>query len=96
MYKWKVDPANGEAFEREWSEGTQKIYETLGSLGSSLHKAENGIYVAYARWPTRDLWQRMWDARTGGENSLGELVEGPIGLELLIDHIEKEPYRTKC
>lgn len=29
-----------------------------GGLGSCLHKEDNGYFIAYARWPSRQLWEK--------------------------------------
>ena len=35
---------------------TELIREREGSLGSRLHRAGSGEYVAYAQWPSRQVW----------------------------------------
>ncbi|HAC58334.1 antibiotic biosynthesis monooxygenase [Parvibaculum sp.] len=53
IYRWKVAPGDEEYFARRWHEITQDIMRDHGGGGSRLHRAENGDFVAYARWPSR-------------------------------------------
>ena len=55
-------------------------------LGSCLHKADNGEYVAYARWPNRKAWESDKEIKnTEAMNLMKESIEGrhePIPLEV--------------
>lgn len=53
IYRWKVAPEDEDHFMRRWHEITKDIVRDHGGGGSRLHRAENGDFVAYARWPTR-------------------------------------------
>lgn len=57
IYTFKVKPGLEEGFIESWVGLTQLIYSNGGSLGSKLHKAQNGNYVAYAQWPSREAWE---------------------------------------
>ena len=54
------------AFIACWKEMTQLIERELGGLGSRLHLTEDGDLYAYAQWPDRASWERMWDAEESG------------------------------
>lgn len=41
-----------------WPKVTQGIYLLHGSLGSRLHKDEEGRWIAYAQWPDRATWEQ--------------------------------------
>jgi quinol monooxygenase YgiN len=46
-----------EQFRRAWRKRTREIRAEYGSLGSRLHRVEeDGSYVAYAQWKSRDHW----------------------------------------
>ncbi|MFN4354020.1 antibiotic biosynthesis monooxygenase [Parvibaculum sp.] len=53
IYRWRVKPEDEEYFARRWHEITEDIMARHGGGGSRLHRAENGDFVAYARWPSR-------------------------------------------
>ncbi len=57
VYRWKIIEDKEEVFRQGWHRRTQEIYRRCGSLGSRLHKAEDGCWVAYAQWPDRETWE---------------------------------------
>tara|TARA_R110000751_G_scaffold27112_2_gene71888 strand:+ start:557 stop:880 length:324 start_codon:yes stop_codon:yes gene_type:complete len=44
-------------FRKAWVETTDIIYENFGSLGSRLHKSDNGKFIAYAQWPDLSVYE---------------------------------------
>lgn len=53
-----MNPDREADFREAWSRLTREIYTSQSSLGSRLHRREDGIFVAYAQWPNRDVWER--------------------------------------
>jgi hypothetical protein len=58
LYRWKVKEGREKDFQEGWRRRTEEIYRHCDSLGSRLHRAEDGVWVAYAQWPDR----RTYDA----------------------------------
>src|SRR5690349_10957474 len=58
LYHWRLHPGSEEKFRDAWSKMTRAIRSRFGSLGSRLHRAEDGSWYAYAQWPSRDAWER--------------------------------------
>lgn len=56
VYRFTVIPGKEATFEAARLKRTQGIYLRLGSLGSRLHRQVNGDYIAYAQWPSREVW----------------------------------------
>jgi quinol monooxygenase YgiN len=56
IYQFDVKPEKTKEFEAAWVGLTKLIYEFEGSLGSRLHIDENGNYIAYAQWPSKDVF----------------------------------------
>ena len=57
FYRWKLKPGKEEQFRAAWAKVTLAIRKDCGSLGSRLHKVEDGTWAAYAQWPSKELWQ---------------------------------------
>lgn len=57
IYRWRVHERRDAQFRQAWPQLTENIHTLRGSRGSRLHRDENGIYVAIALWPSRDLWE---------------------------------------
>lgn len=62
-YWWKVHPGKEEQFRAAWRRGTELIRERYGSLGSRLHRDEQGRFVGVAEWPDRATWQAAFEAK---------------------------------
>lgn len=57
LYTFRAKPGMEETFQRSWAFITEEYMRTRGSLGSRLHKDENGTFVAIALWPDREHWE---------------------------------------
>jgi hypothetical protein len=44
-------------FRKSWIETTEIIYRNFGSLGSRLHRSDNGKFIAYAQWPNLSVYE---------------------------------------
>jgi heme-degrading monooxygenase HmoA len=62
MYRWTCKPGREADFREAWRRGTEAIARTFGGLGSRLHRAEDGAFVAYAEWADEAAWRRAFDA----------------------------------
>jgi len=88
IYRWKVKEGHEEQFKKRWEEVTKDIKSNYGGLGSCLHKANDGTYVAYAQWPTKKHWEKMKeDRKDKPPNPLATLVHDPIELDVLVDYL---------
>jgi hypothetical protein len=97
IYRWRSKPEQDESFRRGWRLVTQAIYRTRGSLGSRLHRADDGTWVAVAQWPDLRAWQLAHDAgptdSDGGEmmRSSAEFVSEEH-LEVVDDLCRDQPW----
>lgn len=57
IYYFKVKPGFDNQFIKSWNELTNYIIQYEGSLGSRLHKASNELYIAYAQWSNKKMWE---------------------------------------
>jgi len=63
IYRWRVIPGREAQFEQGWAAGTERIAQEFGGWGSRLHKAGEGVYVAYAQWPDEATWKKAMETR---------------------------------
>ncbi len=63
IYRWRVIAGLEAQFEAGWAAGTQAIAREFGGWGSRLHKAGEGVYVAYAQWPDEATWKTAMESR---------------------------------
>ena len=70
IYRWRLHPDREQQCQDSWSRNTPHIILRCGGLGSRLHKAEDGTWLAYAQWPDKATWERsysvpIWDVEGG-------------------------------
>ena len=62
-YWWKVHPGKEDQFRSTWRRGTALIRAKYGSLGSRLHRDDQGRFIGVDEWPDRETWQAAFDAK---------------------------------
>ena len=61
LYRWRLKPGSEDNFVRAWSERTEALL-LRGSLGSRLHKGDDGIWYSYATWPSAEERRTAFEA----------------------------------
>lgn len=54
LYRWRLRPGYEAQFRASWSIVTRSLMGR-GSLGSRLHEGDDGLWYAYAQWPSADI-----------------------------------------
>tara|TARA_Y100001936_G_scaffold252425_1_gene311997 strand:+ start:2550 stop:2885 length:336 start_codon:yes stop_codon:yes gene_type:complete len=57
VYRFKVLSGREADFKDAWIRLTEAYKRDRGGLGSRLHQAEDGLWVAYAQWPDKQTWE---------------------------------------
>jgi len=52
LYRWRLHPGTEESFIMAWSRISELLQSERGSLGSRLHRGADGLWYAYAQWPS--------------------------------------------
>ncbi len=89
LYSWRIKPDKEQQFIESWSQVTDFLRDKRGSLGSRLHRGNNGIFYGYAQWKSDEERQNAFqnsteisDAsnkmRDSIEETLPEIVLEPI------------------
>lgn len=81
IYNFQVRQGQEEQFELAWSKRTEEIKTTYGGLGSRLHRASDGRWIAYAQWPSRESWELA-------SKDAGEATEAQIALRVTCESVE--------
>ena len=85
-------------FRKYWLETTQVIYKNFGSLGSRLHSADNGKFIAYAQWPNHSTYEKsqIWpdDQIVLRDKMRATLVTGKPTLLYKLD-VDSDSLQTK-
>lgn len=60
LYRWKLHPGAEASFIEAWSRVTGLLRSRAGSLGSRLHRGNDGSWYGYAQWPDEETRQRAF------------------------------------
>lgn len=58
IYSFKIHENKQEEFIHYWTELTNLIYKFEGSYGSTLHQANENLFIAYAQWPDKKTFDQ--------------------------------------
>ncbi|MFO1313116.1 MAG: antibiotic biosynthesis monooxygenase [Burkholderiales bacterium] len=94
LYRWRLRPGAETSFIEAWSRVTELLRDREGSLGSRLHRGNDGIWYGYAQWPNEETRRRAFaqpvdpaavaQMRAGIAESLPEVLLEPVSDFLLL------------
>ena len=91
LYRWRLVPGREDEFRVAWERLTKSIREERGGLGSRLHRGHDGVWWAYAQWPSEAMWRAAMSAPSVDDEAASQMGETilerlvPIPLTLLSD-----------
>ncbi|MCX5380433.1 antibiotic biosynthesis monooxygenase [Streptomyces sp. NBC_00091] len=95
IYRWRLQQGKEEQFGAAWHRMTDAIHRSCGSYGSRLHQADDGTWLAYARWPDAATRERC----QGADPEALELMRASIAESFpeircaIVDDLLAEPGR---
>lgn len=69
LYRWRVRPEASASFVAAWTRITERLHRDHGSLGSRLHRGDDGLWYAYAQWPSAEHRARAFAATPHGADA---------------------------
>ena len=67
LYRWRTKEGMEDQLVESWSEVTQFIVKNYDSLGSRLHRGDDGIWYAYAQWKSAEQREKAFAAMPESE-----------------------------
>ncbi len=92
LYRWRVKPQKEAQFIAGWSQVTDYWRENWDSLGSRLHRGDDGLFYAYAQWKSAADREKAFSKGLSleGNAQMSDAIEErlePIILEKLSDFL---------
>ena len=92
LYRWRIKPEKEAQFIEAWSEITSFYRENFNSLGSRLHRGDDGIFYAYAQWESAEQRENAFAGSPKSEAAakMREAIEESfpeVRLEILSDYL---------
>ncbi|MBX7173778.1 MAG: antibiotic biosynthesis monooxygenase [Pyrinomonadaceae bacterium] len=69
LYRWRVKSGKEEQFITAWSKITAYYRENWDSLGSRLHRGNDGLFYGYAQWKSAEDREKAFSNNTINEFS---------------------------
>jgi quinol monooxygenase YgiN len=93
IYRGYLKAGKETEYQKHWKTVATYFVKKRGALGSTLHRAEDGMWVAYSKWPDRATRDASWP-KEGASASLelpNEIVQAINGLKACLDEQRKFP-----
>lgn len=93
IYRWRLRRGMEQQFQEAWATVTETFMAERRALGSRLHRDDDGDWVAYAQWPSRQAWEVSSEVGPADEEvsaSMAEAIEKsypPIPLDPVQDYL---------
>ncbi len=70
LYRWRLKPHLEQQFIESWSQVTDYLRKNYDSLGSRLHRGDDGLFYGYAQWKSEE---QRYNAFTNENAEIGEV-----------------------
>ena len=100
IYRFEIKEGQAKAFLEGWLGLTKLIYQYEGSLGSRAHKVSQREYIAYAQWPSKDIFDKAGSKLPSEEadkhrkkmKDACDQIETLYEMEMVEDHLQTNPF----
>lgn len=78
IYQGYLKPGKEADYKTAWRVVASYFIERRGALGSCLHQTEDGLWVAYSRWPDKATRDASWPGEDAPSSELPDEVRKAI------------------
>ncbi|HAT9060358.1 TPA: DNA adenine methylase [Legionella pneumophila subsp. pneumophila] len=95
IYRAFIKPGLEMEYQKAWHQVASYFVQYRGALGSCLHKTNDGMWLAYSRWPDKATRDASWP----GDNAPSEMLpkeirKAVVTIQECIDQTQKPPEIT--
>lgn len=92
IYRTYLKPGMEEAYKTAWEKIATYFVEKRGAIGSCLHQASDGMWVAYSRWPDSKTRDASWPGSNAPSDELPlEIRQAIVDIRECLDLERKLP-----
>lgn len=91
--RWKLLPDREQQFQQGWTNIIHRNIKHYGARGSRLHRADDGTWVSYSIWESREQWlsaRHLDDSDQQARQHMLEAIQKqfePITMVPILDHL---------
>lgn len=78
IYQGYIKPEKESDYKTAWHLVASYFVEQRGALGSCLHQTEEGLWVAYSRWPNKATRDASWPGEKEPSSELPDEVRKAV------------------
>lgn len=78
IYRFKLQPHQEAVFQQYWHQIATYFVQRRGAIGSCLHKGDEGLWVAYSRWPDKATRDAAWPGEDAPNDELPQDIRDTI------------------
>ncbi|WP_133138801.1 antibiotic biosynthesis monooxygenase family protein [Legionella genomosp. 1] len=78
IYRSYIKPELENEYQKLWNLVASYFIQNRGAIGSCLHKTEDGIWLAYSRWPDKATRDASWSSESNSVNDLPDEIKAAI------------------
>ncbi|HAT1863887.1 TPA: DNA adenine methylase [Legionella pneumophila] len=95
IYRAFIKPGLEIEYQKAWHQVASYFVTYRGALGSCLHKTNDGMWLAYSRWPDKATRDASWPGDNAPSEMLpNEIRKAVITIQESIDQTQKLPEIT--
>ena len=92
IYRIFIKPGFEDQYQKAWQQVASYFMQHRGALGSCLHKTNDGMWVAYSRWPDKATRDASWPGDDAPSAILPDAIRGAIlTIQNCTDQAQKLP-----
>ncbi|MCH9634133.1 MAG: hypothetical protein S4CHLAM7_08760 [Chlamydiae bacterium] len=98
IYRFKLKKEQEKAYLKSWKLIVDYFKKECGAIGSILHKAKDGLWLAYSCWPDKKTRDAAWPGKKSPNKQLPQEIQTAIKEIQLISEKNKplEQYEEIC
>lgn len=93
IYRGYLKPGSEKDYIKHWKLIASYFVHARGALGSTLHKTEDGMWIAYSKWPSKEMRDLSWPQNNQPihPDYPREIQEAIAGLKECLDQDKRLP-----
>ena len=98
IYRFRLKSHQEASYIEYWNTIVDYFAEKRGAIGSCLHKSEDGLWVAYSRWPDKATRDASWPGDDAPNEELPVHIRNAISRmqEIKAENEDLEQYDEIC
>ena len=95
IYRFYLQPSKEEKYVSHWKIVSNYFTKQRGAIASTLHKTEEGYWLAYSKWPDKKTRDASWQ-NEGIKSDLPEKIQKAIEVMKSCGDTQKESFPEIC